>query len=235
MYVNWKDESGQYFELLESVLFVSLVLGSLSQSISQMGLSKQRGGEMVCKMQQKGLSYIYHRYLSQIALSCLSDQIISPVFLSFSCNGTGYGLQVVKQRKHSWSRPETQNAEEIHQIYTKQGGKSHWALLLVSCSMHSALTQVLSYGVQVSQRNDRVAKSFYFRPLAAKIRRCTVFFCLSLPGFLVRKDPKEIGACLEINVLLDMWNVHREQTTILLKKGTFYRSADSGISKDKGV
>lgn len=45
---------------------------------------------------------------------------------------------------------------------------------------------------------------FYFRPLAAKIRRCTVFFCLSLLGFSVRKDPKEIGAYLEINVLLDM-------------------------------
>lgn len=52
--------------------------------------------------------------------------------------------------------------------------------------------------------------------------------------FFSQEGP-QIGLYLERNVLLGMWNGHREQTTIPLKKGTFYRSADSGISKDKEV
>lgn len=70
---------------------------------------------------------------------------------------------------------ETQNSEEIHQIYTKQREKNHWALLLVSCPVHSALTQVLSYGAQVSQRNGRVAKSFLFQAFSCKDKKVQCF------------------------------------------------------------
>lgn len=216
------------------MLFVSLVVGSLSQSISQLGLSKQRGGEIICKTQER---LVLH--LSRI---CGTNSII----LSMWPNHLPCTPVILWQWHWIWTRSckaektqliqarETQNTEEIHQIYTKQGEERHWALPLVSYPMRSALTQVLSMFRYLKGMTE-LPNGFLFRPLAAKMKRCTVLFCLSLPCFLARKDLKEIGLYLERNVLLGMWNGHREQTTIPLKKGTFYRSADSGISKDKGV
>lgn len=64
----------------------------------------------------------------------------------------------------------------------------------------------------------------YFRPLAAKMRRCTVVFCLSLPGFSVRKEPKEMGAYLKINALLDMGNVQRANQKPSLKRDLLHIS-----------
>lgn len=59
---------------------------------------------------------------------------------------------------------ETQNTEEIHQIYTKQGEESHWALLLVSYPMHSALTLVLSVFRYLKGMTE-LPNRFLFRPL----------------------------------------------------------------------
>lgn len=214
------------------MLFAALILGCLSQSTSQLVSASREEGKWFAKCSRKA-SLTSTTQIRQIASACICDQIISPVFLSFPCNGTGCGFpaektQLIQAREIRMQRRFTKHTQ------SREGKATELFFRFpVQCTLHwhRSFLMVFRYLKGMTE----LTNCFSFRPLAARIRRCTVFFCLSLPGFLVRKSPKEIGAYLEINVLLDMWNVHREQTTIPPKKGTFYRSAGSGISKDKGV